>query len=73
MDMMACLALHNPNGMFALVNWDSRNQSLFVARDRVGIKRLHNHFTDKAILFASERKAIQADTAVTPRDRSLDD
>lgn len=53
-------------GMFAFAIWDSRNQSMFLARDRVGIKPLYYHLTDKSLIFASEIKAILADPEVRP-------
>src|ERR1700687_1173690 len=43
-------------GMFAFAIWDDHNQTLFLARDRVGIKPLYYHLTDKSIVFGSEIK-----------------
>jgi asparagine synthase (glutamine-hydrolysing) len=48
-------------GMFALAIWDDRNKSLFLARDRVGIKPLYYSQSQNSIVFASEIKAILAD------------
>jgi len=45
-------------GMFAFAIWDRKRECLFVARDRVGIKPLYYHLSDKAFVFASEIKAI---------------
>lgn len=46
------------NGMFSFAIWDSRNEKLFLARDRIGIKPLY-YYTDKdKIVFGSEMKAI---------------
>jgi asparagine synthase (glutamine-hydrolysing) len=48
-------------GMFAFAIWDDRNQSLFLARDRVGIKPLYYRHSRDSFVFASEIKAILAD------------
>ncbi|NQU40262.1 MAG: asparagine synthase (glutamine-hydrolyzing) [Lentisphaerae bacterium] len=45
-------------GMFAFAIWDSRTQTLFAARDRIGIKPLYYHHNGRRFLFASEIKAI---------------
>ncbi len=51
-------------GMFAFAIWDERAKSLFVARDRVGIKPLYYHLSEESLVFASEIKAILADPSV---------
>ena len=53
-------------GMFAFAIWDENNKSLFLARDRVGIKPLYYFLSDKCLIFASEIKAILADPEVQP-------
>jgi asparagine synthase (glutamine-hydrolysing) len=52
------------NGMFAFAIWDSRRGSLFVARDRLGIKPLCYYIDQRRFVCASEAKAILADGAV---------
>lgn len=48
------------NGMFAFVVWDKTKRTLFLARDRYGIKPLYYAFQGKTFLFGSEQKAILA-------------
>jgi asparagine synthase (glutamine-hydrolysing) len=48
-------------GMFSLAIWNKRDQSLFCARDRFGVKPFYYHISqDKTFVFASEIKAIHA-------------
>jgi asparagine synthase (glutamine-hydrolysing) len=58
-------------GMFAFAIWDERTKTLFLARDRIGIKPLYYCKTTDSLFFASEIKAILADPSV-PRDVSPD-
>jgi len=51
-------------GMFAFAIWDSVTKTLFLARDRVGIKPLYYYLDDTFISFGSEMKAIMVDPAV---------
>ncbi len=46
------------NGMFALAIWDGRRKSLYLIRDRFGIKPLFYAVSDNSVWFASEIKAI---------------
>jgi len=57
------------NGMFAFAIWDKRQQKLFCARDRVGIKPFY-YLDQRRMVFASEIKAIVEDRTV-PREIDL--
>lgn len=62
--------LHRLNGMFAFVVWDSRTQTLFAARDRLGIKPLYFHDGRSVLALASEAKALLRHPAIpTALDR----
>jgi asparagine synthase (glutamine-hydrolysing) len=47
-------------GEFAFALYDSENQSLYLVRDRIGIKPLYFHLAASSILFASEIEALFA-------------
>ncbi len=51
-------------GMFAFAIWDENTKTLFLARDRVGIKPLYYCLSDTSLVFASEIKAILADPSI---------
>ena len=51
-------ALDRLNGMFALAIYDREEKSLFLGRDRVGIKPLYTLQVGDRFLFASESKAF---------------
>lgn len=50
--------LEKLRGMFAIAIHDRRDGTIFVARDRIGIKPLYYSFRNGKLIFASEIKAI---------------
>ena len=48
------------HGMFAFAIWDTENQSLFAARDRMGVKPLYYHHSSERLVFASRPRALHA-------------
>ena len=48
------------NGMFAIGAWNTKEEALYLSRDRYGIKPLYYWFNRKTIVFASEIKSIIA-------------
>lgn len=48
------------NGMFAFAIWDRREQRLFAARDRMGIKPFYYHASQRGFVFASRPRAVFA-------------
>ncbi len=63
-------------GMFAFAIWDTREKTLFLARDRVGKKPLlYSHQPDGSIIFGSEFRALLAhpDVSRDVEPRAIDD
>lgn len=46
------------NGMFGFAIWDGRQERLFLARDRIGIKPLYYYVDENQLAFGSELKSI---------------
>jgi asparagine synthase (glutamine-hydrolysing) len=57
------------NGQWALALWDSKHKKLTLCRDRVGVRPLFVCERNNQVWFASEIKAIFADTSI-PREIS---
>lgn len=53
------------NGIFSFAIWDENKGSLFLARDRIGIKPLFYSIKNNSFLFASEIKALLAHPEIT--------
>lgn len=47
-------------GMFAIAIWDKRSETLYLVRDRLGVKPLYYYYKDSRLLFGSELKALMA-------------
>jgi len=47
-------------GMFSFVIWDAKKESVFCARDHVGVKPLYYYWDGTSFIFASELKAVIA-------------
>lgn len=48
------------NGIYAFAVWDEKEENVFIARDRLGVKPLFYKYKDGKLLFGSELKAILA-------------
>jgi asparagine synthase (glutamine-hydrolysing) len=54
-------------GMFAFAIWDGHTRTLFMARDRLGIKPLYYAETSQGVVFGSELKALVQSPWISPR------
>jgi len=59
--------LSDLRGMFSFVIYDNQAKSLFLARDRLGIKPLYYQWDGNTLIAASEIKALFASTLVEPK------
>lgn len=59
------VALERFNGNFGLAIWDSRQERLVLARDRLGIKPLYVYEGREGVVFGSELKAVVTSPAVS--------
>ena len=64
-------AIRRLRGMFGLAIWDTRNRSLLVARDRIGIKPMHYAAVGDRLYFGSELKSL-LEAPDLPRSLDLD-
>ncbi len=58
--------VHHLRGMFAFAIWNRNTKTLFVARDRLGIKPLYYKLAPERLLFGSEIKVILAHGGIRP-------
>ena len=54
------------NGIFAFAIWDKKEEKLFIARDRIGVKPFFYYNRKGEFIFASEIKGILASGTVEP-------
>lgn len=55
------------NGIYAFAVWDEKEESLFIARDRIGVKPLFYYCKNGVFIFASEIKALLCHPYVRPK------
>lgn len=59
--------LEHLEGMFAFAIFDKADNSLFIARDRLGIKPIYYYRTNNYIIFSSEIRGLIASKLFTPQ------
>ncbi|MBY0427053.1 MAG: asparagine synthetase B, partial [Cytophagales bacterium] len=60
----SCLNLFN--GMYAIAIWNFKNEELFVARDKMGVKPFYYHRNDQVLVFSSELRSLLHSGMVSP-------
>ncbi len=55
------------NGIFAFAIFNSEDKSIFLCRDKIGVKPLFYHEYNGGLIFASEIKALLASGAIKPQ------
>ncbi|MBS1563913.1 MAG: asparagine synthase (glutamine-hydrolyzing), partial [Bacteroidetes bacterium] len=58
--------IHRFRGMYAFAVWDRHERSLFLMRDRMGVKPLYYYYDNDKLIFASEIRGILS-TGLVPR------
>ncbi|MFN4853887.1 MAG: asparagine synthase (glutamine-hydrolyzing) [Bacteroidota bacterium] len=59
--------LHKLNGMWAMVVYDSMLQTVFISRDRFGIKPFYYYYDDHAFYFSSEIPSLLSVVPIKPK------
>ena len=54
------LFVNRMNGMFSIAIYDKKEDTIFLCRDRIGIKPIYYYQDDSLLAFASELKALEA-------------
>jgi asparagine synthase (glutamine-hydrolysing) len=65
--LLGARSLDELQGMFAFAIYDDQKRSLFLARDRLGIKPLYYYQSESLFAFASEIKSLLAHPDIHPR------